>query len=97
MTAREHRCIVYATPARDVWAFARAIGHAEGPWKPIAVPPLVLDAAVEALQPEAVVVATHQPRAGALLRQARQRYGDRRLVMDDKHLTVLTKLLSQAA
>jgi len=92
----EQRCIVYATPGHDVRPFARAVARARGPWKPVVVPPLVLDAAVRALQPEAVVVASDQPRAASLLRGARKRHGDRRLVVDDRDLDILTKLLRAA-
>jgi hypothetical protein len=97
MTSQAHRCIVYATPQRDVRAFARAVARADGPWKPVAVPTVMLDAAVQALHPEAVVVASEQPRAASVLRQTRKRYGARSLVLDDRHLNVLTKLLSQGA
>ena len=93
----EQRCILYATSSHDVHAFTRAVVRAAGPWKPVAVSPAVLDAAVKALQPEAVVIASDQPRAATLLHGVRKRYGDRRLVVDDRHLSILTKLLSQAA
>ena len=94
-SAGPSRCIVYATPNHSLGAFARAVIRAGRSWKPVAVPPLALDAAVRALQPEAVIVAAHQPRAATLLRQTRKRYSDR-LVIDDGNLKALTKLLSAA-
>ncbi len=93
---KPQRCVVYATPSHDVRAFAQAVAQAEGTWKPVAVTPLLLDAAIEALQPEAIVVATAQPRAGCVLRHTREVYGQRRVVIDDRNLSALTTLLSQA-
>ncbi|GEM_PF-4975774 len=97
MKSESERCVLYATAAEDVHAFARAVIRAGGPWKPVAVPPAVLDAAVQALEPEAVVVASSQPRADAILHRTKERYGDRRVVIDDRNLSALTALLRLSA
>jgi len=61
------------------------------------VAPMMLDAAVEALQPEAIVVASGQPNAATLLRNTKRRYGKQRVIVNDRDLLALTKLLSLAA
>jgi hypothetical protein len=90
------RWVLYATPGGRDAAFAQAVVEAGDSWKPLTVQSYRLDEAIRNIQPEAVVVAAAQPDGAGLLRRTLALHGRRRVVVDDCHLHVLTKLLNAA-
>ena len=93
---RAQRWVLYAASAEQDHAFADAVAEAGDGWKPLAVQPYRVDEAIRAVQPEAVVVACAQANAEALLRRTFALHSGGRVVVDDRHLSVLTRLLSAA-
>lgn len=94
---RTRRWVVYAASEdRALSSFGNAVTSAGGEWKPVAVDPLRLEEAVEVLQPELVVIAAARPQDSAVVRRAHAQYGRQRLVVDDRHLPVVSKLLVSA-
>jgi hypothetical protein len=90
------RWVLYANSGRRDRGFADAVVSAGRFWKPLSVQPYRIDEAIKAVEPEAVVVAADQPDNEGLLRRTFALHGKRRLVVDDRHLEVLTRLLEAA-
>ncbi len=93
---RGQRWVLYVGRG-DLRAFAEAVVRAGGDWKPVAVDRPRMRDAVEAVQPELVVIETRDAEGEALLSQTVAEYGHNRVVLDDRRLPVVTKLLELAA
>ena len=92
----QRRWVLYASSGAGDRAFANAVSRAGDVWKPMAVRGSRVDETIRAVEPEAVVVSTRQPNGNALLEVTFARHAGRRVVIDDRHLNVLTRLLNAA-
>ncbi len=88
------RWALYVGKLEGVERFAQAVVRAGNGWKPLAVAPARVDDAIEAVQPDAIVVATDEVGADQLLRHLSARHAHHRVVLSDGDLPRLAELLS---